>query len=175
MIILSRILGVLVTIDGVRIGYRIYWPLVYTTRNYSLQITDTHSLVFFSLLHSPLAVSWQTPLPRGILQLPALRSSNWQLTWLAPRLAAISHQPPRLSSQTDFRLITELCHSPTATSRHFAQLNCWQLYFGTRLTLLVTFRHEPHRKQRFHCYSPTIPRPLHVYPLPRERVYRAVT
>jgi hypothetical protein len=29
---------------------------------------------------------------------------------------------------------------------------------GTRLTLLITFRHEPHRKHRFHCYSPTVPR-----------------
>jgi hypothetical protein len=35
----------------------------------------------------------------------------------------------------------------------------------TPLTLLITFRHEPHRKHRFSCYSPTIPRPLHAYPL----------
>jgi hypothetical protein len=40
---------------------------------------------------------------------------------------------------------------------------------GTRLTLLITFRHEPHRKLCFHCYSPKIPRPLQ-----REPVYRSV-
>jgi hypothetical protein len=34
-----------VTIDGVWIGYRIYWTL-YTTRNYTLQITITQRLVF---------------------------------------------------------------------------------------------------------------------------------
>jgi hypothetical protein len=33
-------LGV-VTVDGVLIGEWIYWPLVYTTWNYTLQITDT--------------------------------------------------------------------------------------------------------------------------------------
>jgi hypothetical protein len=38
-------LGVLIT-DGVWIGEWIYWPLVYTTRNYTLQVTDTHRLVF---------------------------------------------------------------------------------------------------------------------------------
>jgi hypothetical protein len=31
-------------IDGLGTGYLIYWPLVYTTRNYTLQITDTHRL-----------------------------------------------------------------------------------------------------------------------------------
>jgi hypothetical protein len=30
---------------GVWIGYWIYWPLVHTTRNYTLQNTDTHRLV----------------------------------------------------------------------------------------------------------------------------------
>jgi hypothetical protein len=49
-----------------------------------------------------------------------------------------------------------------------------QLNTGTRSTLLVTFRNEPHRKHRFHCYSPTISRPLHAYPMPRELVYRAL-
>jgi hypothetical protein len=42
--VLWRIWGV--TIDGVWTGEWIYWPLVYTTRNYTLQITDTHRLVF---------------------------------------------------------------------------------------------------------------------------------
>jgi hypothetical protein len=27
--------------------------------------------------------------------------------------------------------------------------------------LLITSQHGPHRKHRFHCYSPTVPRPLH--------------
>jgi hypothetical protein len=45
---------------------------------------------------------------------------------------------------------------------------------GTRLTLFITFRHEPYRKHRFNCYSPTVPRLLLGYSLPRERVYPAV-
>jgi hypothetical protein len=45
---------------------------------------------------------------------------------------------------------------------------------GTLLTLFITFWHEPHRKRRFHCYSPTIPRLLLVYSLPQERAYQAV-
>jgi hypothetical protein len=94
-----------VTIDRVRIGEWIYWPLVYITQNYTLQITDTQTSVF-SLLQSPLGVSWQWLLAREILKLPALRSSchsclcrtlcqlTSQLT--ESRLATISHQPPSL-------------------------------------------------------------------------------
>jgi hypothetical protein len=67
-------IGLRLTIDGVWIGEWIYWPLVYTTRNYTLHITGTQTSVL-SLLQSPLAVSWQRLLPREILQLPALRSS----------------------------------------------------------------------------------------------------
>jgi hypothetical protein len=33
------------TTDGVWIGEWIYLPLIYTTRNYILEITDTHRLV----------------------------------------------------------------------------------------------------------------------------------
>jgi hypothetical protein len=40
--------------------------------------------------------------------------------------------------------------------------------------LLITSWQGPQRKHCFHCYSPTIPRPLHAFPLPREHVYRAV-
>jgi hypothetical protein len=47
--------------------------------------------------------------------------------------------------------------------------------YRTRLTLLITFRHEPHRKHLFYCYSPTIPRPSHAYPLPRERPLPSAT
>jgi hypothetical protein len=63
-----------------------------------------------SPLQSPLSVSWQRLLTMEILQLPALRSSchshpcrtlvNWQLNYLVPRLAAISHQPPSLHKPT---------------------------------------------------------------------------
>jgi hypothetical protein len=64
-------------IDGVQTGYWICWPLVYTTQNYTLQITDIYRLVysvyyslhypfpcygfsqrtFFSFLHSDLPVT----------------------------------------------------------------------------------------------------------------------
>jgi hypothetical protein len=130
-----------------------------------------------SVLQSPLAVSWQRLLPREIFQLPALRSSchsrpcrtlvNLQLNWLGPRLAAISHQPLLVfSSQADFQLnwqLNPLTHQP-ATSRHFTLLNFWQLLTTNSLlqtVLLITSRHGPHRKHRFHCCSPTMPRPLH--------------
>jgi hypothetical protein len=82
-------------IDGVWIRYSIYWPLAHTTRNHTLQFTDTHRLVS--------SVYW--PLPRETLRLPALRSSchsrpfrivKWQLNLLGSGLAAVSHQPPSL-------------------------------------------------------------------------------
>jgi hypothetical protein len=66
------------------------------------------------------------------------------------------------SPQADFQLTTELFH---ATTGYFTLLYSTELlrnfYSGTLLTLLITFRHKPHRKHRFHCYSPTVPRPLH--------------
>jgi hypothetical protein len=64
-----------------------------------------------------------------------------------------------------------LSQPPLQNSCQFPQLPT--VNSGTRLTLLIIFRHEPHRKHCFHCYSPTVPRPLHAYPLPRELVYRA--
>jgi hypothetical protein len=133
-----------------------------------------------SLLQSPLAIPWQRLLPVVVLQRPALKSSchscpwrilvNKQLNQLGPRLVAISHQPPSL-----------LLTSWLSTQLNWTELNCkWTLslsnqllhitslnwtadnsdYFRTWLTLLVTFWHEPHRKHRFQCYSPTIPHPL---------------
>jgi hypothetical protein len=52
------------------------------------------------------------------------------------------------------------CHS-----RPYITLVNWQLQLTTNSLLqtvvLITFRHGPQRKQCFHCYSPTIPRPLH--------------
>jgi hypothetical protein len=43
-----------VTIDGVRIGDSICWPLLHTIRDYALQITDTHRLVssVYYILHT---------------------------------------------------------------------------------------------------------------------------
>jgi hypothetical protein len=58
--ILSRIWDV--TIDGVWIGEWIYWSHVYTTRNYTLQITDTHrptSWVYYSFCGQAVA-RWLT-------------------------------------------------------------------------------------------------------------------
>jgi hypothetical protein len=149
------------------IGESIYWPLVYTTRNYTSHITDTQTSVP-SLLVSAVAVSWQQLLPREILQLPALRSSchsgacrtlvNWQLSYLRPRLAAISHQPPSLLftgwlPAVNWTLsLIQLLHStePLAT-----------YYFGTLMTILITSQSTPCRKKNsFHCYSSTTPRPL---------------
>jgi hypothetical protein len=39
----------------------------------------------------------------------------------------------------------------------------------TRLTMHITFRHESHRKHRFHCYSPEILLLLYACPLPSDR------
>jgi hypothetical protein len=114
-----------------------------------------------------------------ILQLPALRSSchsgscrilvTFQLTTQLTGSQAGGHFTTSYSSL--HRLTTEL--SLTSQLLHVTSLNRTadnSDYFtsGTRLTLLITFRHELHRKHRFHCYSPAIPRPLLAYPLPRK-------
>jgi hypothetical protein len=158
-----------------------WWMDLLTTCIYNseLRFTDHwHTQIsVLSLLQSPLAVSRQRLLPVTIIQLPALWSSchsrpcrtlvNWQLNWLGSRLEAISHQPPSLlfTGWLSAELTTELSHSPTS---YFTSLH------PTRLTLLITFRYETHRKRRSHCYNPTIPRPLHAYSLPRVPVYLAV-
>jgi hypothetical protein len=125
------------------LGTTLYWPHWHTQTN------------VFSLLQSPLTVSWQRLLPREILQLPALRSSwhsrpcralfNWQLNYPGPRLAAISHQPSSLLFtgwlSTDNWRLNSLTYQP-ATSRHFTQLNCWQL---TAFRVRVTLRLEVYR------------------------------
>jgi hypothetical protein len=96
--------------------------------------TQTNVLI---LLQSPLAVSWQRLIPRKILQLPALRCSchsrpcrilvNWQRTGSQ----AGDHFTPTSYSSLH-RLIfnwqlNSLTHQP-ATSSHFTQLNCWELF-----------------------------------------------
>jgi hypothetical protein len=73
-------------------------------------------------------------------------------------MAAISHQPPTLLS-TGSQLTTELSPTSYFTSLHSTEL--LKTFSVTRLTLLIKFQHKPHRKHHFHCYSPTIPGPLH--------------
>jgi hypothetical protein len=105
--------------------------LVCTTRNYTLQITDTQTCVN-SLLQSQLAIFWQWLLQKENLQLPTLRSSchshlcrtpvNWQLNLVDARLVAIWHQPPTptLHTLTFNWQLHSLTHQP-ATSSHFTQ------------------------------------------------------
>jgi hypothetical protein len=80
---------------------------------------------------------------------------SWQINWLGPRLAVISHQPPSLLFtgwlSTELSLTNELLH---VTSLH------WTADNFLNWLLLTTFRHQLIRKHRFHCCSPTTPRPL---------------
>jgi hypothetical protein len=81
---------------------------------------------------------------------------------MLPRLVVISYHPPSLlftgclsTGNWTLSLTNHLLHVPS--------LN-WtadKFHSGTRLTLLITFRFEPHRKHLSSFYSPTIPRPLH--------------
>jgi hypothetical protein len=66
-------LRVYVTIDGVWIGYWIYWPLIYKPSELHFLDHWNAQISVPSLLQSPLAVSWQRLLLRQILQVPALR------------------------------------------------------------------------------------------------------
>jgi hypothetical protein len=93
-----------------------------------------------SLLLSPITVSWQMFLPRGVLQRPPLRSSftttrkelsstgnstNWAPCWRPFHSTFLT-----FSSRADSHLTTNgwiLSHKP-ATSRRFSQLNCWQTF-----------------------------------------------
>jgi hypothetical protein len=102
----------------------------------------------------------------AILQRPALLFSyhshpcRAQLT--GPRLVAISNQPPSLLSP-GWLPTSNWTVSLTNQLLHVTLLN-WtvdNLYYGTPLTLLITFRHEPHREHCFICYSPIVPRPLY--------------
>jgi hypothetical protein len=181
--ILSRIWGV--TIDGVWISEWIYWPPVYTIRNYTLQFTDTQTSVL-NLLQSPLAVSWQWLLPREILKLPVLRFSYYsspcrtlcQLTnqLTGSQLAAISHQPPSLlfTEKISADLTTELSHSPTS---YFTSLN-WTADNSTNFSsagVLVILRGGPNRKHGlqqsfYYCHGSYLA--IDWISFPRERVYR---
>jgi hypothetical protein len=126
-----------VTIDWMN-GFtdHLYTPFG-TTLYRSLTHTHTHTHTQTSvpsLLYSPQAVSQQRLLPRDILQFPALRSSchsrpcrtvsqlttNWVPGWRPFHTNLLV-----FSSQTDLQL-NSLTHQPP-TSRHFTQVNCWQL------------------------------------------------
>jgi hypothetical protein len=92
-------------IAGVWIGYWIYWPLVYTIRNYTLQITDTHRLVpqaitvFTSRFLTTASTSGDSLASRTLVpfsQPPVQNCCQLTISQLCRRLAAISHQPPIL-------------------------------------------------------------------------------
>jgi hypothetical protein len=105
-----------VTVDAVWIGNRIYWTLQHTTRDYTVQITITHRLVFSVTVFTALLGSgfqqWTFLCSRphvlaasnsGRSSAPGLTSSRLPTVdvRLLPgsrprRLAAISHQTPAL-------------------------------------------------------------------------------
>jgi hypothetical protein len=61
-----------VTIDGVWIGNWIYWTLQHTTRDYTLQITITHRLVFSATVFTELLGSGFQRLTFPFLWFPKL-------------------------------------------------------------------------------------------------------
>jgi hypothetical protein len=171
------------TIDKVWIGYWIYWPLVYTTQNYTLQITYTHRLVSSvcyrlhqlfpgnSFCHGDSSASWT----QVFLSQPPVQNSCQLTTQLTGPQTGGHFTPtsyPFLHKLTFNWQLKSLTHHLL----HVTSLN-WTAdsFSGTRLTLLITFRQEPYRKHSFYCYSPTIPQPLHVCPLVLwEHVYRTI-
>jgi hypothetical protein len=135
-----------------------------------------------SLLRSLLTVSWQWVLLREILQLPSLRASCHSCPCrIAPQVTTQLTGPQAGGhfSPTSWSSLHRLTFNWTLslTTSYFKSFHSTRLLTtdsGALLTLFITFWHKPHRKQLFHCYSPTIPRPLHVYQLPLESIYRAV-
>jgi hypothetical protein len=124
-----------VTIDGVWVGYWIYWPLVYTTRKYTLQLTDIHGLVssFITVSTSRFLTTDLTQwrfftYPRsGPLVTDACAEflSTDNSTNLVPGWRPVFTAFHRLPSTDNWQL-NFLTHQP-ATSRLFIQLNSWQL------------------------------------------------
>jgi hypothetical protein len=140
------------------------WPLVCTTRNYTLQITDTYRLVssvWYSLL-------WSCPgngfywgrffSVQVLLSQPPSQNSCLLTTQLIGSQAGGHFTPCPSLLFTGFQPTTDnwLTHNQLL---HVTSLNWTVENFnsGIQLTLLITFRHEPHIKHRFHCYSTTIP------------------
>jgi hypothetical protein len=82
-------------IGSIWIRYWIYLPLVHTTRNYTLQITNTHRLV--STI--PLALSWQRLLPRKVLQFLCSRRARWLTLHIWTHSAIFSAYLPEPNSR----------------------------------------------------------------------------
>jgi hypothetical protein len=165
----------------------LYTPLR-TTLYRSLKHTD----YVISLLQSPLAVSWQRLYRRGFFRFsysgPLVTASHAELSstdnwtnWIRG-LRPFHSSHLIFSLQADFQLTTDnwtlsltnqLLHF---TSLHFTSLNWtandWLLRNSTEPAYNISA--WTIRKTPFSCYSPTIPQPLHGYPLPREPIYRAV-
>jgi hypothetical protein len=111
-------------VDGVLIGDWIYLPLVHTTRNYTLQITDTHRLM------SSVYCSHHQPFPGNdfyrersfifpnsspfVTAVHAELSSTDNSTNWAPVWRQFHINLPVFFSQADFQLKTELSRSPTS-------------------------------------------------------------
>jgi hypothetical protein len=77
-------------------------------------------------------------------QAPVFMSLRSRVTQLYPR-----HWAPFLLPPTTCRTTVEV-FEPASTG----------LNSLLQIVLLITSRHGPHRKHGFHCYNPTIPRPL---------------
>jgi hypothetical protein len=102
-----------------------------------------------------------------ILELQAVTTPPLITTLYSSLHRLLSLFQPAMSSRTVpwQRLLTvEILQLPTLRSYLSNE------YSGTRMILLITFRHEPHRKHRFHFYSATIPRTLHVPVAARTRL-----
>jgi hypothetical protein len=130
---------------GSHIGYWIYWHLI--AHDAELQVI-TAPLLISAIYKSP---QYPPSIFQPVVSSPAV---PWQRLLLVEilQLPAFRSFLQRLSYRTAYQ----------------------QSLSGTRLTLLITFRHEPHGKHRFHFYSSEIPRLLLEYSLQRERVYRDV-
>jgi hypothetical protein len=122
-----HVLGVCVTTDGVWIGES---DLV-TTYTTWLVTTSNYSATA-DLHNSQITTASAKPFPACCVF--TIRS-----------LATASNSGDSSASRA------QVLPSPTPVQNHPPAVPS-----GTRITLLITFRHEPHENYRFHCYSPTI-------------------
>jgi hypothetical protein len=152
---------------GLDIGFidHLYTPLGATLYR-SLTHTDSRlQSVTVSTNCSLATASTEGEVPSQVLlSQPAVQNSCQLTTQLGPGLATISHQPPSLLRPIFYWQLNSLAQQP-ASSSIFTQLNCWRLQLTIALllqtVLLLISRYGPYRKYRLHCYSSTIPRPLH--------------
>jgi hypothetical protein len=157
-----------VTIDGVWIGYWIYWPLnIHHSELHFTHHWHTQTSVL-SLLQSPPAVSWQRLYQWRFFSFPCSgplftaacaellsidSSTNWVPGWRPFHINLLV-----FCSQADFQLnslINQLLH---VTSLNWNADNSVLTNPLLQSVLLITSRHEPHRKHHFHCYSPLLHR-----------------